>query len=166
MAMVATGPMPGSTPISVPSRQPINAYIRLIGCSATPNPTARWLIRSMSTASTELGPDRELQVQSDDEDTDREHRQQDPADERFPGPELVTGCACRHDEEHGRQCDTQTRHDDSEHHDASEYHDGRPPVEPGDRVALHAQGANCERGTEHDQQDTEEAGKIPRSHPR
>ena len=35
IAIVATGPMPGSTPISVPSSVPISAYIRLIGVSAT-----------------------------------------------------------------------------------------------------------------------------------
>ncbi len=41
IAMVATGPMPGSTPISVPSSVPINAYIMLIGVSATEKPSAR-----------------------------------------------------------------------------------------------------------------------------
>ena len=38
MAMVATGPMPGSTPISVPTIEPINAYNRLMGVMATPLP--------------------------------------------------------------------------------------------------------------------------------
>src|SRR6185503_10713768 len=43
IAMVATGPMPGSTPISVPSRQPISAYSRWIGVNATPKPITRLL---------------------------------------------------------------------------------------------------------------------------
>ena len=43
MAMVATGPMPGSTPISVPSTQPMKQYSRLIGVKATPKPSARLL---------------------------------------------------------------------------------------------------------------------------
>src|SRR3982750_4742805 len=69
MAMVATGPMPGSTPISVPSRQPMKAYSRLIGVKATPKPMERLLIRSMVSLSTgnEAGPHRELQFQQQDE---------------------------------------------------------------------------------------------------
>src|SRR5215217_3319137 len=70
MAMVATGPMPGSTPISVPSRQPMNAYSRLIGVKATPKPSERLLIRSISmflSTGDEAGPHRELQFQQHDE---------------------------------------------------------------------------------------------------
>ncbi len=39
MAMVATGPMPGSTPISVPSRQPIRHMMMLKGtcCRVMPH---------------------------------------------------------------------------------------------------------------------------------
>ena len=43
MAIVATGPMPGSTPISVPSITPISAYSRWIGEIATPKPMIRLL---------------------------------------------------------------------------------------------------------------------------
>jgi hypothetical protein len=43
IAMVATGPMPGSTPISVPSMTPIAAYSRLIGVTATEKPSRRLL---------------------------------------------------------------------------------------------------------------------------
>jgi hypothetical protein len=43
IAMVATGPMPGSTPIRVPSSTPISAYSRWIGVTATENPRARLL---------------------------------------------------------------------------------------------------------------------------
>ena len=37
--MVATGPIPGSTPIAVPSTQPMKQYSRLIGVKATPKVT-------------------------------------------------------------------------------------------------------------------------------
>src|SRR6266849_4187500 len=50
MAMVATGPMPGSTPISVPRIQPMNAYSRLIGDTATPNPIQRLANSSIALA--------------------------------------------------------------------------------------------------------------------
>jgi len=36
IAMVATGPIPGRTPISVPRTQPIRQYNKLIGVTATP----------------------------------------------------------------------------------------------------------------------------------
>src|SRR6185369_2494717 len=39
--MPESGPMPGSTPTSVPTRQPRNAYQRLSGWKATANPCAR-----------------------------------------------------------------------------------------------------------------------------
>jgi len=44
MAMVATGPMPGSTPISVPRITPPRQYSRLLIDSATPKPMPRLVI--------------------------------------------------------------------------------------------------------------------------
>src|SRR5262247_3265229 len=46
--MPDSGPMPGSTPTSVPTRQPRNAYHTLSGCSATAKPCSR-LARVLST---------------------------------------------------------------------------------------------------------------------
>src|SRR5262249_53514043 len=46
--MPESGPMPGSTPTSVPTRQPRNAYQTLSNCSATANPCSR-LWRVVST---------------------------------------------------------------------------------------------------------------------
>src|SRR5687768_4446159 len=85
IAMVATGPTPGSTPIRVPSTQPTKAYSRLMGVKATPKPRVRLLIRSMvsatrSTADDEGRPHRELQVQQLHEGQvadDRQHGGQD-----------------------------------------------------------------------------------------
>jgi hypothetical protein len=47
MAMVATGPMPGNTPMSVPKIQPAKAYMRLTGVKATPKPKERFAIKSI-----------------------------------------------------------------------------------------------------------------------
>jgi hypothetical protein len=41
MAMVAIGPMPGSTPMSVPTRQPMRAKPILLIEAAAPKPIAR-----------------------------------------------------------------------------------------------------------------------------
>ena len=42
IAMVGIGPMPGSTPISVPSRHPIKAKPRFLSVTAAPKPVARF----------------------------------------------------------------------------------------------------------------------------
>src|SRR3954466_11881174 len=71
MAMVATGPMPGNTPISVPRMQPTRQYSRLIGVMATPKPVMRLEIRSMGysgvSACDEGRPDRDLELEEPDE---------------------------------------------------------------------------------------------------
>src|SRR5262249_17303533 len=50
--MPDNGPMPGSTPTSVPTRQPRNAYQTLSSCSATENPCSK-LCRVASTLESE-----------------------------------------------------------------------------------------------------------------
>src|SRR5687768_5729369 len=50
MAMVGIGPMPGSTPIKVPSKQPISAKPRLLQDAAAANPVARFWMTSTSAA--------------------------------------------------------------------------------------------------------------------
>src|SRR5262245_1993139 len=46
-AIVAEGPMPGSTPMTVPRKHPINVYQRLIGCRQTTNPLRMCVIVSI-----------------------------------------------------------------------------------------------------------------------
>ena len=46
MAMVASEPMPGSTPIRVPTSAPIRHRNMLVGVNATPMPSHRFAIRS------------------------------------------------------------------------------------------------------------------------
>src|SRR5215470_17794319 len=48
MAMVATGPSPGSTPTSVPSSAPIRQNSRFCGVAATPKPNHRFWRRSLT----------------------------------------------------------------------------------------------------------------------
>src|ERR1700719_3744803 len=91
--MVATGPMPGRTPIKVPTSAPIKAYRRLIGVSATPKPRARWLNRSRVDSSVRPGPERQLQIQAEYEDSGRERGKKNSADQSFLRPELRTGHA-------------------------------------------------------------------------
>ena len=40
-AIVSAGPIPGSTPTRVPTKQPRKPYINVMGCKATANPCIR-----------------------------------------------------------------------------------------------------------------------------
>ena len=56
IAMVGIGPMPGSTPIKVPSRQPISAKPRLLQEAAAAKPVARfWKTSTQRLQSTGSG---------------------------------------------------------------------------------------------------------------
>src|SRR6185369_4185626 len=96
IAMVATGPTPGRTPISVPSRTPMNAYSRLIGVIATPKPRIRLLKSSMRASAPSRRPHREGQRQALHEDEVREQDQDHEEDTDLLPLELVA--AVRADE--------------------------------------------------------------------
>src|SRR6267378_3425775 len=77
--MVAIGPMPGSTPISVPSSTPMKQYMMLLSDSATLKPSARLprisiMVGSLSAAHLDrrlqrldVGAEGNRQLQSPDE---------------------------------------------------------------------------------------------------
>src|SRR5437763_282453 len=113
IAMVATGPMPGSTPISVPSRQPISAKNRLIGVTATPKPMTRlwksWSIVAPRSAEV-LGPDRERQRQSFHEHEHREHDEDDEEDDHFLPLELMAARGADEHERRGRDDQAERLH--------------------------------------------------------
>src|SRR3954452_20794611 len=71
--MVATGPIPGSTPTRVPSRHPARQKNRFCAVAAAAKPTIRLLRTSMSAAPEH----RERLPQAVDEDDDTEQRERD-----------------------------------------------------------------------------------------
>src|SRR4029077_10772622 len=82
IAIVASGPMPGSTPISVPTSAPIRHSPRLIGVTATPKPNQRFAKISMMRPS-EPRPELQRQVQAIGEQERAERREHDGADDRL-----------------------------------------------------------------------------------
>src|SRR5689334_14200088 len=86
MAIVATEPTPGSTPISVPSRQPISAKNRCFSVSATPKPRIRLWKTSIAASLVdravfdEVRADRERQREAFHEHHHR-HDDQDDAED-------------------------------------------------------------------------------------
>src|SRR3954464_2150798 len=89
IAMVATGPTPGRTPISVPSRTPIRQYSRLNGVIATPKPRIRLWKSSMRASAPGRRPHREGQRQALHEHEVREQHENDEKNEDFFPLELV-----------------------------------------------------------------------------
>src|SRR5215211_1065816 len=92
MAMVGIGPIPGKTPISVPSRQPIRAKPRFLNDSAAPNPIARFC--SASTSILAPPPRRQRLRQRIDEDEHGEQREGDAQQERFGHPRIASRVGC------------------------------------------------------------------------
>src|SRR5215471_8471281 len=88
MVMVAIGPMPGRTPISVPTRHPMKQSPRLCSVKATENPSAR-LERSVLTADPSQDhpagnhQDGDGQVQEPAEQTDAHRRHRDREDRQL-----------------------------------------------------------------------------------
>src|SRR5437588_103823 len=82
MAMVATEPMPGSTPINVPTSAPIRQNKRLYHVAATVNPSAKLARRSCMIDSlwSEARPKLEWQAQQLDKQQHRERGHQDAGD--------------------------------------------------------------------------------------
>src|SRR5216683_3699591 len=99
MAMVATGPMPGSTPISVPTMQPSSAYSRFCMLTATVSPRKRLFRRSISPNSLDDG---DVHPEPDLEDDDGEDRQHDHVSDHFPQLEFFA--AQRGDQHQRDQC--------------------------------------------------------------
>src|SRR5450631_1016553 len=162
--MVATGPMPGSTPIRVPTIEPINAYNRLTGVRATLNPRARWLRRSMAVRSVRPGPDCQLELQPDDEYSNRQGRKQDRADNRLLRSELRTRRAGQHDQYDRGQYESDVSDDQPEQHHAADHDQCRAPFPRWNRAALQPQCAQRKRSTKHDQHDPKDAREIAGSH--
>src|SRR5262245_12963322 len=82
--MPASGPMPGSTPTSVPTRQPRNAYHSTAGCSATEKPSQRLSSAPIANRPNQLpsepGPQRaglERRLQRGAEHPPGDHREAD-----------------------------------------------------------------------------------------
>src|ERR1044072_5780891 len=79
IAMVGIGPMPGSTPISVPRKQPISAKPMFCQDAAALKPVARLANRSTSVAP----PDRQRLTERVGEHDHGEHRETGGEDQGF-----------------------------------------------------------------------------------
>src|SRR5262245_35620695 len=127
MAMVAIGPMPGRTPMSVPISAPMKAKSRLSGVMATPKPMARLWTSSIGL---ELGPEGDRQRKPDDEDQPAQDEQDERGNRRLQRPHVAPCHRADADEEQDRQHETEPRQREAEHHEAQGDEDDRTPRGP------------------------------------
>src|SRR5688572_23521580 len=91
IAIVASGPMPGSTPISVPRNTPMKQNHRFCSVRATEKPRTRLLKRSMVSPRSVAAEERVGESQPVDEDGGAEDRQHDGHRGDFPQLEFLPG---------------------------------------------------------------------------
>src|SRR6185312_9601151 len=111
--MVATGPMPGSTPMRVPSRHPARQKNRFCAVAAAANPTIKLLTTSMSAAPEH----RDRLPQAVDEDHDAEQRERDGERDRLLPFHVAgrEGADQRHNESGGGETGALDQHRAHEH---------------------------------------------------
>src|SRR5439155_12639980 len=130
IAMVAIGPMPGSTPISVPISAPASAKPRLAGVAATPKPVARL---SRSSIGSEIRPNRDGQSEPLDEDRPGEDDQAERREQHLPRLDPARGQAADGDQQQDRDHEAEPFERQPEHDEARGHHDDRP--QPRQRAA-------------------------------
>src|SRR4029079_18319082 len=104
MAMVAIGPMPGSTPISVPISAPVSAKPRLGRVKATEKPVAR--LPSTFSMRLPLRPDRDRQPEAEDEDGPGQHAHAGRRGERLPELDIARRQARHREQDEDREHQT------------------------------------------------------------
>src|SRR6476620_11828811 len=101
IAIVASGPMPGSTPISVPTSAPIRQSPRLVGVTATPKPNQRFVRMSMMRP-LEPRPELQRQVQPVGEQHGAKRGEDRAPDQRLDPADLLGGVSRDHERDVAR----------------------------------------------------------------
>src|SRR5215217_2148532 len=127
MAMVAIGPTPGSTPISVPTMQPRKHRARFCSERATERPSPRLeMISDIAPSDVDRGAgddqDRHRLVQRIAEQADAERGYDDREDDKLPRARLVRGVAADDERERAGDdepelADREAEGDDPERHE-------------------------------------------------
>src|SRR5882672_2472723 len=95
IAMVVSGPMPGSTPIAVPITQPKKHKPMFCQLSATPKPMM--MLAKMSVMSERRRPERDLDLHGEHEDADIGDDEDDAEQRQRGRTQIAAGKARQHD---------------------------------------------------------------------
>src|SRR5712691_1362383 len=160
MAMVATGPIPGKTPINVPSRHPTRQKNRFCRLAAAVKPTIR-LPKMSILAASEYG---DRLAQSVDEDENAEDRETDAErDGLFPF-HLRRGEGAEHGDDEDGRSQAGGADQECEQQDADQDQYARIPQAALDRRPVHGHGAQPDHPAEEDEADAQQHRHVARSH--
>src|SRR5262249_16128997 len=129
MASVASGPMPGSTPISVPISAPKKQNSRFCGVSATLNPCAMLPSRSIASEQRRR-PDWHRQLEAVDEQEDGAGGEPERQREGLKETEVAPARGAEEDVQDGREREACGLDQHREAEGGDEHEDERPQV-PG-----------------------------------
>src|ERR1700676_1232859 len=110
------------------------------------------------------GPERELEIEAEYEDTGRERGKKNPADQGFLRPKLRARRTRGDDQPDGRQHKTKMGHDHAEGEDAAKPDEEWLPIPSRERLTLDFQCTQRQRGTEHKEEDAENTREVARAH--
>src|SRR5687768_2254012 len=164
IAIAASGPMPGRTPITVPTRTPMKQYVRFSSESATLKPRARLGKSSASASTSAPGEEPVRQLEPVDEQSHRAADQQDDQDDELEHPGIAPGERARDDE--GEEGGHEARFLDQQPEGGKrgeQPQQGTPSPRPDARACRPVGAARGERA-DHDQDDAEPGRKIARTH--
>src|SRR5262245_47796262 len=165
IAIAATEPMPGSTPISVPNRTPMKPQSRWIGETAVATPSATLGKRTLRDSISVVPPEEsQRQLDAVDKDREREHHHHHGERQDFEQPEPPARRRAEDDDADQRrhEADMVDRHAEGEERQAQ--HDHGLPRERRDAALLHAEREPGDGGAQHDEHPTEPGGEIAGTH--
>src|SRR5688572_3467294 len=166
MAMAASGPMPGSTPTSVPTNTPMKQYIRLIGEIAVLNPSVRLgkcsARNSMSVAPPEHGV---RQLEAPDEESGGAEHQDRGQEDKLQGAKPPNGQRADDDHQSNRRNEPEVvLHPHAVDQEGGEERDHGTPGEAGYALPLYPRRHDRDDGADHHHDGAEPRGEIARPH--
>src|SRR5688572_749433 len=171
MAIVVSGPMPGSTPMMVPSRHPMKQSRMFCTDSATPKPSAMFprkpatlLPTPRKSISEYRRPQRDRHLQGNDEDTDIGRDQNRDKERKGERSEQCTGGARQYDGDRERSHQTERPQQQREGKRGSGDQQQRPPRPAFRSFALAHQTRGSECAAESDQHRANEPREIAGPH--
>src|SRR6185369_17547222 len=158
MAMVGIGPMPGSTPIRVPSRHPRKAKPRFLSEAAAVKPVARLCRRSNSMLPAPPGGKRLRQPV--DEEGDAEDGEPGSEEQRLPEAHVAARVAGEHGEQGGGDGEAQSLDQVAEGDDRGDDDQQRPQLDRLDGRPLDGQAPEADDHADGEDGPAQDDGKI------
>src|SRR5262252_6766695 len=167
IAIVADGPMPGSTPINVPTITPMKQYHVFWRLRATLKPSVRWgkcCAKNSISPSSLPGPQRERQSQPVHEQRDGERDQYGGQEDHFLPAERLPAQGTDDDQDRARHDQSERTKQRAEETHAGEDDRERPQVHARHRIARDEERLEHYDQAENQEQTPDHGRKIRGAH--